>query len=192
MDDVLLTVRVNEALQNSHPMHYAASLGDLEVIKALIGRGFLVNCMNFELITPLHEAATKGHMAMCEFLLDEGAWVNATNIDGATPLCDACAAGHIECAMLLLKHNANVNPPMILTSPLHEAANRGHVNCVQLLISNGAKLDANDCHYGTPLHSACAAYKINLECITALIQAGKFHQNGSRCSHLYTIIICRG
>ena len=84
MDEVLLTVRVNEALQNSHPMHYAASLGDLEVIKALIGRGFLVNCMNFELITPLHEAATKGQKAMCKFLLDEGAWVrlpaSSTNI----------------------------------------------------------------------------------------------------------------
>jgi hypothetical protein len=49
---------------------------------------------------------------------------------------------------------------------------KGHVQCVKLLISKGAKLNAADRHYGTPLHAACVAYKINLECILSLIQAG--------------------
>jgi len=43
---------------------------------------------------------------------------------------------------------------------------------VNLLISKGAKLNAADRHYGTPLHAACVAYKINLDCILSLIQAG--------------------
>lgn len=48
----------------------------------------------------------------------------------------------------------------------------GHVSCVKLLISKGAKLNASDRQYGTPLHAACVAYKKNMECILALIQAG--------------------
>ena len=75
MENLLLMWRVTESLQNPHPMHYAASKGDVEVIRSLIARGYLVNCVNFELATPLHEAATKGHLRAVQFLLDEGAWV---------------------------------------------------------------------------------------------------------------------
>jgi len=153
-------------------MHYAAQQGDVDVIQQLINRGYTVNCMNYELVTPLHEAATAGHAQACSYLLDEGAWINATNIDGATPLCDAAANGQVECAQLLLSRNASVNPPTLLTSPLHEAAIRGHSKCVSLLIVHGANLDASDCHFGTPLHAACAAYKISMECVTSLIRAG--------------------
>ena len=48
----------------------------------------------------------------------------------------------------------------------------GHVPCVKLLISKGAKLNASDRQNGTPLHAACVAYKVNLDCILSLIQAG--------------------
>lgn len=57
-------------------MHYAARKGNVEVMKALIGRGYVVNCMTpTELITPLHEASSKGNVAAVQFLIDEGAWV---------------------------------------------------------------------------------------------------------------------
>ncbi len=49
---------------------------------------------------------------------------------------------------------------------------KGHASCVDLLISKGAKLNVTDRQYGTPLHAACVAYKINIDCIVSLIQAG--------------------
>lgn len=57
-------------------MHYAARKGDVELMKALIKRSYVVNCMTFELVTPLHEASSKGHLEAVQYLIDEGAWVN--------------------------------------------------------------------------------------------------------------------
>lgn len=58
-------------------MHYAARNGNVEVMKALISRGYVVNCMTpSELVTPLHEASCKGYVEAVQFLIDEGAWVS--------------------------------------------------------------------------------------------------------------------
>lgn len=57
-------------------MHYAAGKGNVEVMKVLINRGFVVNCMTIELVTPLHEASSKGHVHAVQFLINEGAWVS--------------------------------------------------------------------------------------------------------------------
>ncbi|XP_057380453.1 ankyrin repeat and SOCS box protein 13-like [Daphnia carinata] len=176
MESLLIEWHLSESLKNRHPMHYAARNGNVDVMKALISRGYVVNCMTpSELVTPLHEASSKGCVEAVQFLIDEGAWINARNIDGATPLCVACAAGQTEVAKILIESNASVNPTILidpLNSPLHEAVMKGHVQCVKLLIAKGAKLNAADRHYGTPLHAACVAYKINIDCILSLVQAG--------------------
>jgi ankyrin repeat protein len=60
-------------------MHYAAKKGNVEVMKALISRGYVVNCMTpTELVTPLHEASSKGNVAAVQFLIEEGAWVRSS------------------------------------------------------------------------------------------------------------------
>jgi len=41
---------------------------------------------------------------------------------------------------------------------------------VQLLIDVGANLEAHDCHFGTPLHVACA--REHLDCVKLLLKAG--------------------
>ncbi|NXY39497.1 ASB13 protein, partial [Pomatorhinus ruficollis] len=46
----------------------------------------------------------------------------------------------------------------------------GSRECVQLLIEVGANLEAHDCHFGTPLHVACA--REHLDCAKLLLQAG--------------------
>lgn len=77
-------------------MHYAAKRGDVEVMKELINRGCVANCMTFDCQvfqflkvfyidsmpfkiscsqTPLHIAAANGMKDVTQFLLDEGAWV---------------------------------------------------------------------------------------------------------------------
>ncbi|EDL78583.1 ankyrin repeat and SOCS box-containing 13 (predicted), isoform CRA_a [Rattus norvegicus] len=46
----------------------------------------------------------------------------------------------------------------------------GNSDCVRLLIDVGANLEAHDCHFGTPLHVACA--REHLDCVKVLLNAG--------------------
>ncbi|CAJ0938392.1 unnamed protein product [Ranitomeya imitator] len=46
----------------------------------------------------------------------------------------------------------------------------GKSECVKLLIDVGANLEAHDCHFGTPLHVACA--REHLDCAKVLLSAG--------------------
>ena len=41
---------------------------------------------------------------------------------------------------------------------------------MRLLIDVGANLEAHDCHFGTPLHVACA--REHLDCVKMLLNAG--------------------
>lgn len=41
---------------------------------------------------------------------------------------------------------------------------------MRLLIDVGANLEAHDCHFGTPLHVACA--REHLDCVKVLLKAG--------------------
>lgn len=49
----------------------------------------------------------------------------------------------------------------------------GHTEVVGCLIQAGAKLDAHDLHYGTPLHAACSRSTAPVSCIRLLLQAGE-------------------
>lgn len=46
----------------------------------------------------------------------------------------------------------------------------GNADCVQLMIDEGARLEAHDCHFGTPLHVACARQLY--DCAKVLLNAG--------------------
>lgn len=46
----------------------------------------------------------------------------------------------------------------------------GNSECVQLMIDRGARMEAHDCHFGTPLHVACAQQQ--LDCAKVLLNAG--------------------
>lgn len=47
----------------------------------------------------------------------------------------------------------------------------GNSECVQLMIDRGAQMEAHDCHYGTPLHVACA--RKHFDCAKVLLSAGE-------------------
>uniref|UniRef100_A0A452FPT2 Ankyrin repeat and SOCS box containing 13 n=1 Tax=Capra hircus TaxID=9925 RepID=A0A452FPT2_CAPHI len=138
------------------PVHEAAQRGETRQLQQLIESGACVNQVTVDSITPLHAASLQGQVQCVQLLLAAGAQVDARNIDGSTPLCDACASGSVECVKLLLSYGAKVNPPLYTASPLHEACMSGSSECVRLLIDVGANLEAHDCHFGTPLHVACA------------------------------------
>nr|XP_006818572.1 PREDICTED: ankyrin repeat and SOCS box protein 13-like [Saccoglossus kowalevskii] len=156
-------------------MHHAAANGEILGLHKLIEKGDSVNISTIDGVTPLHEACLQGRLNCVRKLVNAGARVNARNIDGATPLCDACVKGNVDVVKFLLQNGADVNPTLLSATPLHEAAMRGKTDlhnweCVQILIEAGASLEAQDCHYGTPLHVAC--FKQSTECVNVLLKAG--------------------
>ncbi|NXH41440.1 ASB13 protein, partial [Dicaeum eximium] len=159
------------------PVHEAARRGEALQLQQLIESGACVNAVTYDSITPLHEASLRGQTQCVKLLLDAGAQVDARNIDGSTPLCDACASGSIECVRVLLSHGAKFS--LGIPSPwsripgvpcFPRCSRAGSPECVQLLIDVGANLEAHDCHFGTPLHVACA--REHLDCAKLLLQAG--------------------
>ncbi|NXW50478.1 ASB13 protein, partial [Nyctiprogne leucopyga] len=149
--------------------------------------------------TPVHEAARRGEILQLQQLIESGACVNAVTYDSITPLHEASLRGQTQCVKLLLAAGAQVVNPVPDPSCLFRAAGggcqvgrkcqglldsaaawtvpclsqpfpSGGSECVQLLIDVGANLEAHDCHFGTPLHVACA--REHLDCAKLLLKAG--------------------
>ena len=58
------------------PIHLAAKLGNLELVKDLVKYGASVHASDATLMTPLHWAACSGHAAVVNFLIECGAHIN--------------------------------------------------------------------------------------------------------------------
>lgn len=67
-----------------NPLHSAASMGDLHVVRMLVGLGLDVNSRSDEKNTPLIFAVLRGHEDVVRFLIEVGADVNARNSNGYT------------------------------------------------------------------------------------------------------------
>uniref|UniRef100_A0A8C3QLR7 Ankyrin repeat and SOCS box containing 13 n=1 Tax=Cyanoderma ruficeps TaxID=181631 RepID=A0A8C3QLR7_9PASS len=131
--------------------------------------------------TPVHEAARRGELAQLRQLIESGACVNAVTYDSITPLHEASLRGQAQCVQLLLDAGAQTVPwgrnsrfwPLLgsripIFPCLFPFFPAGSPECVRLLIAVGANLEAHDCHFGTPLHVACA--REHLDCAKLLLQ----------------------
>ena len=149
------------------PLHYAAGLGHVPIVTALIAAGATVDVRNDSNATPLHRAVSSRHISVVATLLAEGADVNARNYNRRTPLSFTRGAldvaivalliaegGHwgTDCASIGEAVNPAANVPPCID--LHQAAAGGHVFAVATLIATGATLDAQDGDGDTPLHAA--------------------------------------
>jgi ankyrin repeat protein len=68
------------------PLHMAGEVGDLTMVKYLVGKGADYNIKDRAGNTPLLWAAYRGHGDVVKALLEMGADANATNKNGITPL----------------------------------------------------------------------------------------------------------
>ena len=149
------------------PLHYAAGLGHVPIVTALIAAGAIVDVRNDSNATPLHRAVSSRHISVVATLLAERADVNARNYNRRTPLSFTRGAldtaivalliaegGHwgTDCASIGEAVNPAANVPPCID--LHQAATGGHVFAVATLIATGATLDAQDGDGDTPLHAA--------------------------------------
>ncbi|MCC6003801.1 MAG: ankyrin repeat domain-containing protein [Thermofilum sp.] len=151
------------------PLHWAAFLGHVDVVRLLLEHGAEVNARNKYGETPLHRAAAYGRADAARLLLEHGADVNARDEYGWTPLHVAALQGRADVARLLLEHGADVNvrttgaivfvedftkSTYSGVTPLHLAAYGGHAEIARLLLERGADPSIRDKDGRTPLDVA--------------------------------------
>ena len=174
------------------PMLWAASVGNLSAVKALVKAGQDLDETGIfheqtrvrdELnqtpkMTMLQVATRRNHAEVVAFLIQAGADVNILcGIESRSALLEACPRYAFECARLLIEAGADVNTtdkymstPLIWASILHTGT-----LLVQMLIDAGANVNhssAETIEYDgdTALHHA--AYYGHVDTVTALLRAG--------------------
>ncbi|MCX6877507.1 MAG: ankyrin repeat domain-containing protein [Verrucomicrobia bacterium] len=152
------------------PLHYAAQMGNSEVVKVLLEHRAAVNAAHVPLGTrPLHSAIPSGDVETIRLLLDHGAEVNAVNMHGAPALLAATWSDEIF--DLLLERGAN---PKLQqsdgTTTLHRACHDGSKALVVKLLQFHPDLEAWDSSYYTPLLNAAEVGRVDL--LKLLVAAG--------------------
>lgn len=88
-------------------MHFAASKGNIEIVKHLLANGTSARVKDKRGQLPLHRAAAVGNLPLVRLLLKEGkSPVNATDVDGLTSLHHAISEGHGDVAVELMRQGA--------------------------------------------------------------------------------------
>lgn len=72
------------SLFGDRPVHIAASRGDIDEIRLILGAGADINCKGEHGYTALHNAVEQGHIAAVEYLLTNGADPDPVNDDGVS------------------------------------------------------------------------------------------------------------
>lgn len=120
-----------------HEFSFAASHGNLKLIKSLVRRGMsLETTIHGE--TALMLAARNGRVQVAEWLLDHGAHPDTATAWGETALMESAWKGCGPITELLLAHGANAEAQTKWgTTALSEAKSKGHHHIVELLTLNG-------------------------------------------------------
>jgi len=128
-------------------MHYAAKMGQAEVIKYLaefcdIGTA----ARNHRGQTPIHVASGNGHWRCVKALYDLGADVNSSqNSNNIAPIHEAAISGNTETIITLMRLGARLDArDKFGRYPVHWAARKGDFDALETLQQLGAKLDVLD------------------------------------------------
>ncbi|XP_046988972.1 ankyrin-3-like [Schistocerca americana] len=123
------------------PLHSAAYVGSVDVIKILTARGAQVDARTRKRATPLHFAADYWRVEVVKYLLAKGSEVNAADRRNWTPLHFAADEGSNEV-------------PLTLSGHLCASAQDSKLNTVKVLIESGADVNAKGSRGETALYLA--------------------------------------
>jgi len=174
-------ISVNVTSEDSYrrtPLHIAASLGEIKIMKLLLEAGGRVDALDSSDRNVLHIAASCGAVEIVKLLMEEYPpynWLeNAnpeerTNTDfllhavdelGMTPIAHACLNGQMITAAFLIGQGASLSSLDVYgSSILHLACKSGNISLVQWLM-DGFDMDFTALNYykQTPIDSAADAY----------------------------------
>ncbi|HSG28931.1 MAG TPA: ankyrin repeat domain-containing protein [Candidatus Krumholzibacterium sp.] len=153
------------------PIHYAATVGNVEIARLLIEAGAQVDAGDSDNSTALGVAGMRRHVDMVNFLLEQGANVNHRDRKADTPMSFACYRGNEAVIDILLEAGAD----LYFRSPngetlLHRACQRGLPTLARRIIENGVDIDTQADHGATPL--GYAAISGDVDIARMLIEAG--------------------
>lgn len=153
---------------------WAAGLGYLDVVTALVTRGAAIDAADQWGGTPLQQACSKGHIEVARFLLSKGANPHSRYHDGRSVLNLAVRGLNAELLGLLLDAGADLQGKQSTFTPLAFACFEGTAEQVELLLRRGARTDVSIDYMGfggtTPLMFAAQAGNANM--VRALLGAG--------------------
>lgn len=154
---------------------YAAQLGHVELLNALLTAGADINATDKQGDTALHYAARRGELAGISALIEHGASVKLVNARGETPLIVAASSAPAAVLDYLLAHGAEIPPVKDGGSPILFAAmryaNRYSIERINWLLAKGCSVTATNERGWTPLHMAVAGSG-NKEMILLLLEKG--------------------
>ncbi|KAJ2979724.1 hypothetical protein NQ176_g3080 [Zarea fungicola] len=166
-------------LWSQSPLSCAAGNGRETTVKLLLDKGARIEAKNQYARTPLWRAVSGGHFETTKLLLNNGANIETKDSHDQTPLTEAARLRHEAIVGLLLDKGANVEAKNIVgfTPLLMATTNEGRTivqptvsiyanhtiklmyaqkAIVTLLLDKGAKIEARDELYQTPLMLAAS------------------------------------
>lgn len=155
-------------------LHWAARLGHLKAVKALLQHTSASGCKDSSQREPLHLAALSGDEECVRALVAAGADVNAVDKSHMTALYMAAARGNDECVEILIEeaHADHTIPTATGMFPLHAAALGGQDEAVSLLVAlpygPAGPAGVTDTRQRTPAHYAAVGG--HQECLQMLAE----------------------
>jgi len=154
----------------SRQLLHAASEGDLDELKKILGRGIDINLTDYDGRTVLHLAVCNNHIEIVKFLVMEKKMnVNCFDRFRMTPLRDALTYRNFEICQILRDNGATICDAQI-ASEACEAAAFGDLSTLMRLESTGVDLNIGDYDGRTALH--LAASEGHLAVVKFLISRG--------------------
>ncbi|EAY05190.1 ankyrin repeat protein, putative [Trichomonas vaginalis G3] len=89
-------------------LHFAALIGNIEIVKFLISRGLNINSTDISGASILNYAAFYSDKKTIEFLIENGADINAKNKNGITILQVAASTNNYGAAKILILHSKKI------------------------------------------------------------------------------------
>lgn len=118
-------------------LHLACKVGDLKIVKLLVGHGADISLRDQNFRTAIHTCSYYGHKSILSYLLDSGGdcYLELMDSDGRTALHYAAESGHLNCVKLLLETAANpVAQDTNYLTPYQVAVRAGHEKICHLLL----------------------------------------------------------
>lgn len=189
---------VNLKVSGDSPLHFAAAIGNLKILKLLLSNGAELNATNLSDATPLFIAVQRNRNEIVECLVKHGADVNIHDQDstiksfnytsdcihdlrscrGLRPLIIAVDNSNLDIVEILLNCGAPADIENEKVSPLHLASANGSLEIVKVLLGFGANINSVCEENYTPFSHAIANGKT--ETFMCLLSTGvNFNINSS-------------